>query len=185
MALTNVSAWKLTDEQRAVVEGWLAEFKQSWDDGRLEARAGELKAGPLRLPALAEFVEIDLDNQWRRGRQTLLETYLQRFPELGTPETVSVDLIRAEYEARRRAGAPAALADFARRFPGQADRLRYLVEKTKDSYGTLEVPVLSAPEPPRTVRGGSSDPYGTVEIPTWAPTPEPKLTKAPPPSQAE
>src|SRR5206468_3812452 len=79
-------------------------------------------------PALVELVKIDLERQWRSGRRPCLEAYLKFYPELGTPEDALPDLLLSEYEARRRHGASADLADFARRFPRQADQLRLLVQ---------------------------------------------------------
>src|SRR5437764_738404 len=53
----------LTDAERGLLEAWLVEFDQAWQDGRLAARVAELPlAGhPLRLPALCEMVKIDLE----------------------------------------------------------------------------------------------------------------------------
>src|SRR5262245_10480557 len=167
MSVTNTAAWKLGDEQRAILKSWLVEFEQSWDDDRLAARVRQLpKSGPLRFLTLVELVKIDLERNWQKGRQVRLEAYLERYPELGTPDTVAMELIQKEYEARHQAGAPAGLADFARRFPRQAEGLRRLVERAKDSYGTLEVPALSPPltphtapasPPPAGVKAGSAD----------------------------
>lgn len=79
-------------------------------------------------PALAGLVKIDLERQWQRGRPVSLESYLEAFPELGTSDTVAVDLIFAEYATRCRAGAPMELARFVGRFPRQAEALRRLVQ---------------------------------------------------------
>src|SRR5947208_10857092 len=97
----------LSDADRRILEAWLVEFDQAWHEDRLASGAGELPPSghALRLPALVEMVKIDLERQWQRGRRVVLEDYLRSYPELGTPATVSVDLLHAEYEARRRAGA--------------------------------------------------------------------------------
>jgi hypothetical protein len=60
----------------------------------------------LRLPALVEMVKIDLERQWQLGRRISLEEYLKLYPELGAPETVSADLIQAEFKVRRQFGTP-------------------------------------------------------------------------------
>ena len=125
MASPQRSLSELSEQDRRVVEGWLAAFKQDWDERRLGTQVRRLPAeGPLRGVALAEMVKIDLKQQWQKGRRAKVEAYLKAFPELGTPETVRVDLVLAEYEARRQFGAPASLEEFARRFPNQAEELR-------------------------------------------------------------
>src|SRR5262249_56298651 len=87
----------LPDPLRELLEVWLVEFDQSWDEGRLAARARQIPPDhPLRLPALAEMVKIDQENHWRRGRPVPLESYLHDYPALGTPATVAADLILAE-----------------------------------------------------------------------------------------
>src|SRR4051812_24535631 len=50
-----------------------------------------------RLPALVELVKLDLSREWLQGRPVNLESYLKTFPELGTVENVSPELILAEY----------------------------------------------------------------------------------------
>jgi serine/threonine protein kinase len=115
----------LTDEDRQVVEAWLVEFDQSWDENRLALQARRLPpaGSPLRLAALNEMVKIDLERQWQKGRQVLLESYLKAYPELGTSATVSLDLMQAEYQVRQQFGATADLSEFARRFSRQREDL--------------------------------------------------------------
>jgi predicted Ser/Thr protein kinase len=116
---------KLTEGERRQLEAWLAEFHQSWDDKRLGAQVRKLPppGSALRQAALTELVKIDLLRQWQKGHRAKLESYMKALPELGTAETVSPELIRAEMAARRTAGAAADPADFARRFPAQAAAL--------------------------------------------------------------
>ena len=128
MAALNPRLADLSDLDRLVLESWLVEFDQRWDEGVLASRAQQIPPGSSwRLPALAEMVKIDLARQWQRGRQVSLESYLKEFPELGSPGDVSADLIQAEYEVRRQFGAPAAFEDYLRRFPGQAGELARLI----------------------------------------------------------
>ena len=79
--------------------------------------------------SLIEMVKRDLSQQWEQGRQVNVEAYLEALPELGTPETISTDLILAEYEARVRSGAMADAAQFEARFPNQAKVLRQLIDQ--------------------------------------------------------
>jgi len=50
------------------------------------------------------MVKIDLRRHWQKGRRVLLEDYLKQFPVLGTRDTVSLDLVQSEIEARQQAG---------------------------------------------------------------------------------
>ena len=134
MAALNPRLADLSDDDRQVLESWLVEFDQRWDEGVLANRVEQIPPGSSwRLPALAEMVKIDLERQWQRGRQVSLESYLEDFPELGSPADVSADLIQAEYEVRRQFGAPAALDDYLRRFPHQAGELARLIAQAGSS----------------------------------------------------
>jgi serine/threonine protein kinase len=116
----------LPPAKRQLVEFWLADFEQGWDENRLAARVCRLPAAgdPVRLTALIELVKLDLREQWRRGRMVVLETYLESYPELGVPDTVPAALVLAEYEQRVQAGMTDELLDFARRFPRQTAELQ-------------------------------------------------------------
>ena len=76
--------------------------------------------GTDHLPVLAEMVKHDLSQEWLQGRPVNLESYLKSFPELGSADTVSAELILAEYEVRCRSGESVELAQFEERFPHQA-----------------------------------------------------------------
>src|SRR4051794_30757750 len=144
MAATNTKVWALPEDQRHLLESWLVDFDQSWDEGRLSARAGTLPptGNPLRLPALIEMVKIDLERNWQGGRRVGIEAYLQRFPELGTPRNVPVDLLQAEYEVRQQFGDSASLTDLERRFPERAAQLHRLLEEGVQSLpGPVAVPI--------------------------------------------
>ncbi len=119
MAATDPNLAALSAPDRQLVESWLAEFDQSWKEDLLKAWLRKLPSpgDPKRLPALVEMVKIDLEWRWQKGKGVRLEKYLANLPELGTPETVSADLILAEYEARREAGVPKPLEAFMERFP--------------------------------------------------------------------
>src|SRR5207248_662799 len=114
---------------RRVLESWLVEFDQAWQQDSLAERVRRLppQGSPLRLPALVEMVKIDLEHQWQQGRRPRIEAYLHFYPELGTPETAPADLLQAEYEVRQQFGDTASMADFAQRFPRQVERLRELI----------------------------------------------------------
>jgi serine/threonine protein kinase len=92
-----------------------------------------------RLPALVEMVKLDLNRQWLQGRPVDLESYLEAFPELGTVETISPELILAEYEIRRQSGESVDLAKLEERFPRQAEELRRLIDQQVEEPATGSV----------------------------------------------
>jgi predicted Ser/Thr protein kinase len=148
MTIPDAQFAELSDDQRQVLEAWLVEFDLSWDENRLQGWVRRLppRGDCLRWPALLEMVKIDLERRWQRGQRAHLEHYVKALPELGAPDRLPADLLLAEYEARQQCGAPANLAEFARRFPRQADELRRLVGQEPKSA-----------EAPRTPRPGSQD----------------------------
>jgi formylglycine-generating enzyme required for sulfatase activity len=79
-----------------------------------------------RFKALIELVHIDLEIRLKRGEAARVETYLERFSPLAEDAAVAVELIRAEYDLRRRREPELALADYVRRFPQYGDRLQQL-----------------------------------------------------------
>jgi hypothetical protein len=134
MAAINVLLQNLSDEQQALVESRLVRFEQTWEEGELPSQLRELPADPsLRRALLLEMVKVDLERQWQGKRRPVLEDYLRDYPELGTADSVPADLIQAEYEVRQQFDRTADLADYARRFPRQAEELRHLVAITPDS----------------------------------------------------
>jgi hypothetical protein len=120
----------LAEADRRAVEEWLVQFDECWEDGLLGRCVTALPPppDPRRLPTLVELVRIDLERQWERGRPVRVEEYLEAYPELGTANTVSADLLLEEVAVRARFGS-ADLDEFARRFPKQAARLRQLVAR--------------------------------------------------------
>ncbi|MGB2612891.1 MAG: serine/threonine-protein kinase [Isosphaeraceae bacterium] len=103
--------------------------------------------------SLIEMVKRDLSQQWEQGRQVNVEAYLEALPELGTPETISIDLILAEYEARVRSGAMADAAQFEARFPNQAKVLRQLIDQQAQGSASGSVlgqigKMIAKPQPP-------------------------------------
>jgi serine/threonine protein kinase len=124
----------LSADDRRALDHWLVEFDHGWENGLLSSRVDQIPPGSSwRLPALAEMVKIDLERQWERGNEIRLEAYLEQFPELGAPGNVSADLIQAEYEVRKRFGAPVTLDDYLRRFPHQAAELGRLIAQGQSS----------------------------------------------------
>ncbi len=144
----------LSEREREIVEALLAEFGRAWHEKLLLSYVRKLPpaGSPLRRVALVELVKLDLRRQWAAGRHLRLEAYLSALPELGTPETVSSELILAEYEARRQGGKPATLTRLAERFPRQAEELRRLAASSPPA-GAGQASVQTG-GPPDTAHGG-------------------------------
>jgi WD40 repeat protein/serine/threonine protein kinase len=160
MAVANPQLRDLSAKDRNLLESWLAEFEQSWQPGLLASRVSQLPppASPLRLLTLVEMVKIDLEYQWKGGGRPVVEAYLQDYPELGTPETVPVELVWAEYEVRRQFGDQADLAHFAERFPQQAEGLRELIlHPSEEVYDSLPVQESRDTDQPGSSRPSAED----------------------------
>jgi predicted Ser/Thr protein kinase len=127
MAGTDVGALHLSDAERALLASCVHDFEHGWNEGQLAARVRKLPApgSPVRRAALVELVKMDMQQRWQAGRRVLLDAYLKGYPELGTADTVSAELILAEWQIRRKFGSSSAQpAEYARRFPRQADELQ-------------------------------------------------------------
>jgi serine/threonine protein kinase/tetratricopeptide (TPR) repeat protein len=130
MQPANGNAAGLAPEELERLAAWLRQFEQGWDDGALARAARTVPfTGSLRRAALAGMVKVDLQRRWQQGRAKPLEAYLTEHPELGTPETVALDLIQAEMQVRRQAGEAVSWADLAGRFPRQTEQLRRGLEQ--------------------------------------------------------
>ncbi|MCS7470527.1 serine/threonine protein kinase [Stieleria sp. ICT_E10.1] len=122
--------------ERNMLESLLMAFDLQWSPGALGPCRDRLMAestGPYREIALVELIKIDLHRSWTAGRTPLLEDYLRHVPALGTPESLSAELILAEYEARRSAGLNVDLASYESRFPRQFARLKRLADELTES----------------------------------------------------
>ncbi|MEI6502088.1 MAG: serine/threonine-protein kinase, partial [Armatimonadota bacterium] len=158
---------ELARRERELLESWLVQLDQGWQTEALASWVADRLPGPenpLRRVALAEMVKIDLERQWQVGNQLTLGSYLERYPELGTPQTVAADLIFAEYQVRQQFGASAELSEFARRYPHQAGDLLKLVQKSDAAQSTVPLSF----EPPPAV---ASDTSGTAASDTSPPVP--------------
>jgi len=116
---------ELPDANQAQLECLLWEFDQAWTPTALGVQAQDLLGddGRLRQIALVELIKIDIERQWMAGNRPTVEDYLERFPELGTEETVPLELLATEDQLRRESGVALELSDWERRFPGRVDEL--------------------------------------------------------------
>ena len=135
----------LSDPDQRLLESWLVEFDQSWTKRRLGEWEQRLPppGERLRRVALVEMVRIDLKRRWQLGQRANLESYLKVLPELGTPETVSPELILAEYKVAIQFGAGVGPEEYAKRFPRQIEAIRSLMEQTR--CGPAQETIAQAP----------------------------------------
>jgi predicted Ser/Thr protein kinase len=115
----------LSAEEKLLIKSWLLEFSQTWTADRLAERIAILppQGDRLRLPTLIELIKHDLRRRWEQGDRVEVESYLASHPELGTPDAAPIGLVRAELEAREKAGTAAPLDEIRSRFPRQANQL--------------------------------------------------------------
>ncbi|HYV34622.1 MAG TPA: protein kinase, partial [Gemmataceae bacterium] len=76
----------------------------------------------------AELVKTDLEYRWKQGQTPDLDSYILKYKELGTAETVPASLIFEEYRIRLMHGVQVKLGDYQKRFPVQYADLQKLVE---------------------------------------------------------
>jgi|GEM_PF-6769717 len=81
-------------------------------------------SGAARLAVLAGLVQVDLERRLKAGEAVRVESYLQRFPELGGQTDAVIQLIATEFAMRQRQGLGASAEDYVQRFPEMAAQLR-------------------------------------------------------------
>jgi WD40 repeat protein/serine/threonine protein kinase len=129
MSAADTKVRELSAQDRQKLDELLGEFHRTWAPGRLDATLADLPADlPYRLAAVTGLAAVDLEMQWQAGNRVPVEDYLEKYPELGTAENVSIELVLAEFLSRERAeSAPPDMTLFLGRFPQQADELRRLI----------------------------------------------------------
>lgn len=115
----------LSPDSRRELESLLLQFDKEWSPQKLGTEAQKLPAGRvLRLATLVEMIKIDVARHWQRGNKVLLDSYLQTYPELGTPAALPADLVYAEFQARRKHNPKLDLTEYSKRFPRQFRQLQ-------------------------------------------------------------
>ncbi|MCC6419921.1 MAG: protein kinase [Gemmataceae bacterium] len=153
----------------------LRDFDRGWDESRLAERVARLpQEGPVRVAQLRELIKLDLRLQWERGDRRTLDSYLFCYPELGTAETVSPDLVKAELEARQRVGDEGAWPVVAGRFPKQMTTLQRRGQHTAPHRQDGPANDRTLRGHPVNLKGDDKDPaHSTIppEMPTTAGVP--------------
>jgi serine/threonine protein kinase len=139
----------LTPAEWERLESLAAHFEEAWQHGEPVDLANFLPApgDALRPIVLHELIKTELEIRWRNGQGILLEDYLSRFPELGTPATVPAALIYEEYRARQLYGDRPSIADYERRFPAQFPQLRELHQRSALEKRIADEPAPAGPAP--------------------------------------
>lgn len=176
----------LADVSRSrMLESVYDRFETAWHQGNepdIDEFAAEVKDDSRRQQVLHELVLIDLEYRWRRAApairsvrdsklspfatdgQPFLEDYIERWPEFGPLDRLSISAIVHEFRVRCDAGDTPELAEYFRRFPVQArglhDALQLEVEDRLNGTKSIQPtqPMESASTGPKEdLPGGDRD----------------------------
>src|SRR5262245_34421321 len=112
-------------------------FEDAWHQGPRPRIDDHLPAGdPQRFQVLVELVHIDLELRLKAGEAARGEEYLTRYPGLADDRAVTLDLIAAEHEIRRRREPALALDDYLARFPQYRGELPERIPKPTVAGGS-------------------------------------------------
>jgi serine/threonine protein kinase/Flp pilus assembly protein TadD len=95
---------------------------------RCQPARTDLAVCPTSPVPQADQLLHEQSQHWLRGQQALVETYLERFPDLAADRELVLDLICHEILLRTRRGELPDRADYLRRFPDFADDLEVQFE---------------------------------------------------------
>jgi serine/threonine protein kinase/tetratricopeptide (TPR) repeat protein len=96
-----------------------------WEQGQQpDVRTFVADAGSLSTTELVAVLRVDQHRRWGLTEPILAESYLQWFPSLQTDPERAVELIFCEYLLREEHGERPTAAEYVRRFPAHAERLR-------------------------------------------------------------
>jgi tetratricopeptide (TPR) repeat protein/tRNA A-37 threonylcarbamoyl transferase component Bud32 len=150
----------MPSERWQYLEGVLDRFEEAWKRGERPALDDYLAdIDGERRALLIELAHEDLDYRLKAGEIARVESYLERYPELGSDPAVLLDLLAAEYLLRQGRGEAVSLEEYRQRFPGQAEGLAAEVarrrdqgsapaEASADGESRHEVPTVPPPVPP-------------------------------------
>lgn len=88
-----------------------------------------------RRALLIELVKVDLEYRWGRGEEAQIESYLSRFPQLGSVEDVPLELLIEELNARSRCQRLPDSAELQRRFPKRFEQLQPSLNQLRQRIG--------------------------------------------------
>jgi WD40 repeat protein len=103
-----------------------ADLKTRPTPGRTE-RSGDrhslAPAADLEATQLAALLRADQCERWQAGDRVRAESYLEKFPAIGTASVYAVDLVYSEFLLREELGDSPAPAEYLLRFPQFAEQL--------------------------------------------------------------
>lgn len=113
---------------------------------------------PVRQLIIVELIKVDQELGLQQGRQRMLESYLEEWPELAADDEAMVQLVTAEYINQANAGQSLNLASLRQRFPQLAGciDLEWLAAQTSPDHAVV------VPQPSSQLREGAS--FGRYEI---------------------
>lgn len=118
----------LSDDDRSRFDEFILEFEEQWSTTALDQFSTRLSefGDDLAQGLLREMILIDIERQWQSGHRVAVEDYLQKYPELGDTQSVPIEFVVAELDARAVADQPLDSQDLLARFPAVAAELEEL-----------------------------------------------------------
>jgi serine/threonine protein kinase/tetratricopeptide (TPR) repeat protein len=118
-------------------------FEQAWEAGRRPLLDEYLLAdGAERRQLLGVLVHIDLERRLKAGEAVRVETYLQRYAELGNDPELVLALIAREFQLRRRQEPTLTPDEYVQRFPDRAAAVQERLGQDATATGAGPVAVL-------------------------------------------
>lgn len=140
-------------------EELIENFEKSWRAGG-PPRIDDFLAmdGQEREDLLLELVHIDLELRLKAGESVRVEDYLVQYPQLGRDDAIVLDLVKTEYELRRRQESDLNWNEYRRRFPALAGSSRPSM-----ASGSTAVSAATEAGAPATQPAVVADEYEIVE----------------------
>ena len=114
-------------------------FEQAWHSNEPPSIEAFLPTvGRQRETLLLELVHVDFELRQKRGEGVLIESYLERFPELRSNRAALRQLVAAEIERRRAGSADFRLDEYGSRFPELAGELSSLAVDADSTAGSWQ-----------------------------------------------
>jgi serine/threonine protein kinase len=177
----------------------LMRFESAWRNDESPEIADYLTAGDDQLEILIELVSVDLEFRWQRAvrhasnsrfeetidstpsltdgvtgklpSSPILEDYLGRFPQLGPPASLPIDVIAHEYYVRSKWGDRPIRESYQSRFPEQYAAFRRAIEEFADEL--LTVRPHSATDNNGSSADDGAETSDNVQLPRKSGSPEP------------
>ena len=127
-------------------EDRIRRFERDWMAGRWPVLDDYLPDGDESSRLLVELVHIDLEFRLKSGKPARAGDYLTRYPLLAADRATAIDLIRAEYDLRRRIDPSLTLEAVAAAYSEYDDVLDPGASRTEtwqDNGGSTDRPGLS------------------------------------------